>query len=260
MFSRTIARLSASLPSSLKYQLAALKPAYISVLSLGQKSVLIKTMAGTLRWNIDLLTSQEILLATYEPYMQAAFVAHISPGDVVYDVGAHAGYHSLFCSLLVGTGGSVCAFEPNPQNYSSLARQLALNSPHQVSLLPYALSDKSEAARLDNSQGPSQGRLASEGDIQVEARTIDSLVAEGLCPPPNVIKIDVEGHEQQVLLGALNTLRKHRPVILCDYNDHLTHALVTDLLTPLSYEVSSGPPVIAVPVAIHEERPSLPAK
>lgn len=230
-----------------------MKPAYISVMGLAQRDVVVKTMAGSLRWEIDALTSQEFLLGTYEAYMQQAFIEYVRKGDVVYDVGAHAGYHSLFCSLLVGSTGKVCAFEPNPNNLVSIRRQLRLNSPNQVCLLPYALSDRSAGARLDTSYGPSQGQLSSSGDTQVEARTIDSLVADGSCPAPNVMKIDVEGHEHEVLIGAMNTLRKHRPIVLCDYNDDQTHALVMNILGPLSYEVRKGPPVIALPEGFHRE-------
>ena len=107
MFSRTLAKLSASLPSSVKYHLAALKPAYVSVMGLAQRDVVVETIAGSLRWKIDGLTSQQFLLGTYEPYMQEAFIEYVRKGDVVYDVGAHAGYHSLFCSLLVGSTGKV---------------------------------------------------------------------------------------------------------------------------------------------------------
>lgn len=222
-------------------------------MGLAQRNVVVKTIAGSLRWEIDGLTSQEFVLGTYEPYMQQVFIEHVRKGDVVYDVGAHAGYHSLFCSLLVGSTGKVCAFEPNPKNFVSMTRQLTLNSPNQVCLLPYALSDRSAVASLDTSHGPSQGYLSSSGDIQVKARTIDSLIADGLCPVPNVIKIDVEGHEYEVLIGAMNTLRKHKPIVLCDYNDDHTHSLVTNILGPLSYEVRKGPPVIALPKEFSEE-------
>jgi len=216
-------------------------------MGLAQRNILVDTMAGSLHWEIDLLTSQEVLLGTYEPYMQQAFLQRVRKGDVVYDVGAYAGYHSLFCSLLVGPSGRICAFEPNPDNFISITRQLKINSASRVSLFPYALSDRCEVSGLDISAGPSEGRLCSAGDIQVETKTIDSLIADGSCPVPNVIKIDVEGHEKEVLVGAFKTLELHKPVVLCDYNDDQTYSLVLDLLGSLSYEVHKGPPVMAIP-------------
>jgi FkbM family methyltransferase len=222
-------------------------------MGLAQRDVVIDTVAGSLHWEIDDLTSQQFLRGTYEPYMQQAFIKYVRNGDVVYDVGAHAGYHSLFCSLLVGSTGKVCAFEPNPKNRLSISRQITLNLPNQVRLLPYALSDRVAVLRLDTSYGPSHSHISRLGDTEVGARTIDSLIADGSCPPPNVIKIDVEGHEHEVLLGALNTLRNHRPIVLCDYNDHHTPALVTNTLDPLSYTVRKGPPVIALPKEFRTE-------
>ena len=81
----------------------------------------------------------------------------------------------------------------------------------------------------------------------VEARTLDALVSDGGLPAPSVIKVDVEGSEMAVLRGAIGLLAKHRPVVLCDYNDGTTLATVQNQLQPLGYVVSEGPPVIAVP-------------
>lgn len=112
-----VVKLAAILPASLKYQLDWVKPAYIKLLKRwGPEAVEIKTAHGNIRWVIDELTSQTFLLGTYEPYMQAAFQQLVKPNDSVYDIGAHAGFHALYCGLLVGTQGQIFAFEPNPQN------------------------------------------------------------------------------------------------------------------------------------------------
>ena len=219
---------------------------YTLVIGLGEEVVEITTPSGVLNWKIDKLTSQKHLLGTYEPYMQEAFLKMVRPGFVVYDVGSHAAYHSLFCGLLVGKAGRVVAFEPNPENHASIERQISVNPQLPVSVSHYALSDHCATLRLDTSKGSSQGFVSDRGTISIEARTIDFLVCEGQLPPPDLIKIDVEGHEEQVLRGALETVRKHKPIILCDYNDHTTFSMVSDLLGPFSYQVSSGPPVIAI--------------
>jgi FkbM family methyltransferase len=225
-----------------------LKPIYAGVMSVGQSVLDVPTGAGSLRWRVDALTSQQFILGTYEPYMQRAFTEYVRKGDVVYDVGAHAGYHTLFCSLLVGSTGRVCAFEPNPKNLASIEGQLSVNRANQISVFPYALGNRCGLAKLDTSHGASQGQLSDVGSVEVQVRTIDSLIASDRCPVPHLIKIDVEGHEAEVLAGAMNTLRVHKPIVLCDYNDDGTYKLVADMLGPLSYVVRNGPPVLALPL------------
>ena len=93
----------------------------------------------------------------------------------------------------------------------------------------------------------SQGYLSDEGDLAVEAKSIDYLVEKELLPAPDVIKIDVEGHEAQVLRGARNTISSCKPIILCDYNDNQTFSLVQDVTVPFGYEVTGDSLVTAIP-------------
>lgn len=246
MFSRSLAKFSAFLPTPLKYRLAKYKSIYTKMMSLGESVTEINTQAGKLSWKIDRLTSQTFLLGTYEPYMQAAFIKFVQPGMTVYDVGAHAGFHTLFCGLLVGETGRVIAFEPLSENRTSIEKQLAINPGICVNLSPFALSDRNGDVWFDSSISNSQGFVSEKGEIKVAARTIDKLVNEDHFPPPQLIKIDVEGHERQVLEGALEAIERYRPVILCDYNDDKTLSTVENLLKPLFYQISPGPPVVGI--------------
>jgi len=245
MFSRQIASFTNLLPSSLKCRLSRLRPAYTLVLGMGQPTVEARTIAGPVRWRVDRLTSQRFLRGTYEPYMQEALARYVQLGSTVYDVGAHAGYHTVLCSLLVGREGRVCAFEPNPQNLTSLKGQVTLNHLDNVDLYPVGLSNEQRRSRLNTSAGDSQGYLSETGNLEVEIRTVDFLVNEQGLPFPQVMKIDVEGHESEVIEGALDTIRRYRPVILCDHNDDLTLPSLRRVLEPLGYEITAGPPIVA---------------
>jgi FkbM family methyltransferase len=177
--------------------------------------------------------------------MQAAFRKYLLPGNTVFDIGAHAGFHSVFCGLLVGTTGRVLAFEPNPISRVSLEGQIRLNRTLRVEVVPYALSDTVGLANFDATQG-SQSRIIRTGESKVEMRTLDSLVSIVL-PIPDLIKIDVEGEEEKVLRGALKTISKFRPIVLCDYNDDKTLSSMSRILLPLDYQILPGPPVIGIP-------------
>jgi FkbM family methyltransferase len=246
MFSQLLAKFAAAVPSSLKYPLSGMKPLYTFVMGLGEPVITVQTAAGPVRWQVNELASQTFVLGTYEPHMQAAFKRFVQRGWTVYDVGGHAGYHTVLCALLVGAEGRVVSFEPNPSNFAAIKSQLELNSLNNVTQSPFALSDECGDRQMDTSINSSQGRISASGDIEVKAHTIDCLVADGSLPPPNLIKIDVEGHEEQVLRGGLRTIRRHQPVILCDYNDSTTLPSLESLLLPLGYVVEPGPPIIGL--------------
>src|SRR6266404_5546912 len=176
MLPHLLAGISSGLPSSLKYRLGGLRRPYTFLMRLGQPVVKVKSIAGSVNWEIDELTAQQFLHGTYEQYMQDAFAKFIRPGDCVYDVGAHAGYHSLLCGLLVGSTGRVFAFEPHPLNCRSIRRQIELNPALNIILVPHALSDVGSSAYMDSKPGRSQAQISASGDLEVEAKTIDELI------------------------------------------------------------------------------------
>jgi FkbM family methyltransferase len=251
-----LATIAAAIPSRLKYRMTILRRIYLSVMSLGNPVIDIKTPAGTFRWKIDHLTSQRFVTAAYEPYMQEAFLNYVRRGSTVYDIGAHAGFHTLFCGLLVGSGGSVFAFEPSPENFESIGRQISVNPGLPIIALPYALSDRRAVLGLDTSRGSSQSRVVEKGGVEIKTETIDALVERGDIQPPHVIKVDVEGHEEPVVKGSLNTLRTYGPVVLVDYNDDSTLRRMEELLIPLGFDVLAGPPIVALPNKSEAGKPS----
>jgi FkbM family methyltransferase len=122
-----------------------------------------------------------------------------------------------------------------------------LNPALNVSLVPHALSDVCSRVYLDSTPGRSQTHISEHGEFAVEAVTIDHLVETGVMPPPQLIKIDVEGHESRVVQGGLKTIQTHKPIVLCDHNDSFTFQIVSTLMTPLGYDVTDAGLVISIP-------------
>lgn len=243
MLSSALARVSAYLPSSLKYRLSRLRPLYANLISRGQSIVNVSTRHGDLRWQLDQLTCEGHLTGQYEPYMQEAISEYLRPEMTVYDVGSHAGFHALFCAL---KAQRTFAFEPHPANRASIQRQMILNPGLNIELVPYGLSDADGPSALSEPLNSSMAFVSTDGEIPIELRTMDSMVA-GELPPPDLIKIDVEGHELNVLRGGTETIRAHRPIILCDRNDETTSKAIADLLVPLNYRVTGEFPIICLP-------------
>lgn len=96
--------------------------------------------------------------------MQSAFLRIVPPDGTVYDVGAHAGFFTLLASQLVGPGGRVVAFEPDPGNRSYLERHIRLNRVGNVTIVDAAVSDRTGIGSLmTHPGGTSMSYLSPEG-------------------------------------------------------------------------------------------------
>lgn len=180
-------------------------------------------------------------LGSYEYAKQKAFADVLRRGDVVYDLGANVGFYSLLASVLVGPEGKVFSFEPAPENLQFLRKHLELNKVTNCSVLDVAVNASNGTANFEPGPNPSMGRLARESGIGVSVRTValDSLVASGELPPPNVVKCDIEGAEYDALCGASAILASHAPTIFLATHGHDVHEQCCRLLTDLGYHLAS---------------------
>jgi FkbM family methyltransferase len=176
----------------------------------------------------------------------------VRPGDVVYDCGANLGLYARHLTGSLGAG-RVVAFEPMADNREILAANLALGGiADRVTVLPFALSDEDGTAefQVDDMQTTSgtlskvTGGGASEGrrnlrlgplTTRVPSRRLDTAVAEERLPPPDVIKVDVEGAEGLLLRGAAGLLREHRPRLLVELHGAAVARDVLAVLDGLGY-------------------------
>ncbi len=152
-------------------------------------------------------------LGSYEQEKQELFASTITPGSVVYDVGANVGFYTLLASELVGDSGRVIAFEPLPRNVELLRDHIHINNLSNVEVIDAAVADRMGSASFDDQRNPSMGQLSETGRMEVRTVALDDLVQGGTIPPPNFIKIDVEGAEEAVLKGSEGILAAHQPTI-----------------------------------------------
>jgi FkbM family methyltransferase len=169
----------------------------------------------------------------------------ILSGQTVLDIGANFGVFTKLFSELVGPSGSVLAFEPVPQTFRTLAAGVQRFQLRNVQVMNKAVSDHIGTASMRvphyaESKGENlyEARIVndSQGEFRVETVTIDSLQLSRV----DFIKIDVEGHELEVLRGGRGTLEREHPTLMVEVTSQRT---VEFLCGEMDYEQ----PVIVSP-------------
>ncbi len=176
-------------------------------------------------------------LGINEVVKRKRFSTHVLPGHVVYDIGANVGSYTLLASVLTGPRGTVVAFEPVPENIAYLRRHIALNQLTNVQVHDVAVADVSGVVSFHAAADRVLGRIDSDGQLSVRAVRLDQVVQDGL-PPPDCLKIDVEGAEAAVLRGAAGVLKTHRPVVFLATHGEQVHAECLAVLRNAGYAVS----------------------
>nr|MBI3612068.1 FkbM family methyltransferase [Nitrospirota bacterium] len=158
--------------------------------------------------------------STKEPETLDWLEQNLRPNDVFLDVGANIGLYSLFAAKL-GRDCTVYAFEPESQNFGRLCRNLALNEATNVIPCNCALSNREAfdffyvgelqaGAALHSLGRPSALRAGTGAPVLRQgtiAVTLDALVNRYGLPQPNLLKIDVDGGEDDILAGAETVLK-----------------------------------------------------
>ena len=167
-------------------------------------------------------------LAGWEPATQAALLTlcEAMPQITFYDVGSHIGiYSAMVSALYANRNPAVFAFEPTPQT-AKMARGIIKRNRLNIDLQEIALTSHDTlcllylSAKAETTNSLVKGFRESNRVLTVFGRSIDSLVESGL-PPPALIKCDVATYEGRVIKGALKTIERHRPFLVCELHPKL---------------------------------------
>lgn len=144
------------------------------------------------------------------------------PNMTVFDIGAHLGLMSMICSQLMTKKGKVYSFEPTPKTFEVLKKVIQLNKVTEL-VIPVNKAVAKENATIDfylsADEGSNSNSLVSKNHrdrkpVKINVTSLDLFVSENTISKVDLIKIDAEGSELDVLLGAENTIFKFKPIII----------------------------------------------
>ncbi len=179
-------------------------------------------------FDVELRTNNSIDISiyfdAYEPLICDLIRRRVPENGVFIDIGANIGYLSLIASKAVGPSGRVLSFEPHPDTFKRLLRNIEINSTANITTYNFALSDEVGESELfsphDGHHGgtsmKNQGWNNDADTFVISLKRLDDILPEDI-HDVSFIKVDVEGAEILAFRGSRKTIEKFRPDILFEY-------------------------------------------
>jgi FkbM family methyltransferase len=194
-----------------------------NVLPVPSGGVRVVEFPGGMRLRLDMTETiqQDYFFGMYDRFELKLVRRLLADGGDFVDVGAHIGFYTVAAARC---GSRVLAFEPHPRAQEHLRANLELNGV-SAEVVPKAASSASGVATLrvpdtaDMSWSSLEQRAFAEGaPLEVELTTVDDEAGVRDLRPA-LVKVDVEGHELEVVAGMRRTIGAHRPQVLCEVSD-----------------------------------------
>jgi len=195
---------------------------------------------------LDMQLEKDYWLGTYEPELEATLRDLVQPGMVAYDVGANIGYVTLLLARAVGEAGRVFAFEALPDNVERLRANIGFNGMQaRVTVIAGAVGTGSAPVRFlvheSGGMGKAEGSAGRAGQytasITVPGISLDEFVYGQNNPPPQVVKMDIEGGEVLALPGMRRLLAEARPLMLIELHGPESARAAWEALTDAGYQI-----------------------
>jgi FkbM family methyltransferase len=237
-------------PSVLAWAIVNAAGANLQKLVLGRR--FIERRIHNYRMLLDLedkgISRSLILFGTREVDHKIILEKVLKPGMAVLDIGANLGYYVLMEMGLIGPSGRMVAIEPSPSNVELLKRNLALNGHHDVPVIAGAVSDSAgerefflaHQSNLNTFHTTGSGRQHLSGKtVKVRTYTVPELAASH--GKPDLIRMDVEGHEVEVFNGLIPAVERGELAPMIIFETHLSrYGADHDMEAPLRRLFAAG--------------------
>lgn len=170
--------------------------------------------------------AQRVLLNdVYEAHTINFMTQHCGDGDIIH-AGAYFGDFFPALSRACAAGAKVWTFEPNPENYRCAQITILMNDLENIVLTKAGLGERNEVLYIKTKDeagvalgGASQITADNSQNALEETQSVQIVTIDDVVPDDrkiSILQLDVEGHEQSALTGALATIRRCRPIILVE--------------------------------------------
>jgi len=169
----------------------------------------------------------------------------LKSGDHFIDVGSHAGYIAIPLAQHVGKNGKGYAFEPQHYLFKMLEKNIALNAIKNLTAFNHGLSDRTSFANKSETENFAEHESYNLGGIAFNERhlkhqhadDVSFIILDSLAikDPIRLIKIDVEGMELEVLKGAVDLIKRDKPILYLEWFDKTALYAYESFLEKLGY-------------------------
>jgi len=193
----------------------------------------------------DGLSTELMVYGSHEPETTKFVSSLIKEKMICVDVGANIGYYSTLYSKIVGPNGKVISIEPSPINFDYLKKNLELQDFQNSLLFNCACGNEQNQVKFYMDHRANKCQIIEENNsshldkniISVPLRKIDDIINESNVKMVHFLKIDVEGYEWYTVLGAMDTIKKFKPIIQIEIHfNRLGKDLTKKILTILQKE------------------------
>lgn len=191
---------------------------------------------GGMKFVIDVNDTQGVgaclLEGEFEPTQTDLISRKLKPGMTFIDLGANIGFYTVLASKIVGIAGKVYCFEPEPQNYRLLVKNILENKLSNVFPQRMAVSDSTGNATLHTDSKNFGGHSLTKSNVSDENREVDvsTVRLDDFVGSSKIdmIKLDVQGAESRVIAGSMRTLISQRPMLILELWPYGIHKMGDD--------------------------------
>ena len=172
---------------------------------------------------LDEHDSLKLSLYPYTVEQTDFFKKNIKEGDIVLDLGAHIGYFTCLFAQLVGKSGKVFSFEPEPNNFKLLKKNVEVNGYKHVTVEQKAVSDVKGIIKMYISNSPKDHRIYDRHDgkesIQIESVRLDEYFKD-FSGKINAVKSNIQGADFAAFQGMKSIIEKSKSniILALEYN------------------------------------------